>query len=332
MFYSIVVPVYNSENYLRKCLDSIVFQSFTDFELILINDGSSDTSLSICEDYKNRFPCVRLFSYEKNRGASAARNIGIKNAKGDYIICVDNDDWLYQENSLESLYDFIVAHECPDIICHALAQFYPNENKIILNSPKLDSQSSNKNYDVQTLLSNNMYASSVVAKCLKRSLVEQAGILFNENIHHNEDTDFSRRLLYHTDSIVWYDSPVYVWRRSSCVSQSSSPIDDSVLRDLDTIFSEHDQAALNVSSSFYENSTTFLAYLFVIYMSYLYMVNTEFSFAKRSEIQNRLFYFDHTSNKRVKVTSVFIRLFGINFTGHLLAWVMVRERKRIKNA
>lgn len=331
MFYSVIVPVYNSEEYLRQCLDSIVSQSFSDIELILINDGSEDSSLSICEEYKKRFSFIRLISYENNKGASAARNIGLENAKGDYIVCVDNDDWLYQKTSLESLYNFIISNGYPDIVCHALAQFYPNEKKTVLSTLKKENSSTSHPYDLHTLLSNNMYASSVVAKCIKRSLLVQKGVRFNESIHHNEDTDFSRRLLYYTNSIVWFNSPIYVWRRSSSVSQSSSPIDDSVLRDLDTIFSEHDQAALVVNPSFYENSTIFLSYLFVIYISYLYMVKTEFSAEKRLGIKNRISYFKHSSNKRVKLASVFIRLFGINLTGHLLAWVMMRERRRISN-
>ena len=102
---SIVVPVYNAEKYLPKCIDSILNQTFKNFELILVNDGSKDNSLIICEDYKVSDRRIKVIN-KKNEGVSIARNIGINSAKGKYIMFIDSDDWI-ESNMVEKMYDAI---------------------------------------------------------------------------------------------------------------------------------------------------------------------------------------------------------------------------------
>jgi len=92
---SIIIPIYNTEHYLRRCLDSVCEQSYKNLEIILVNDGSSDNSLQICEEYKRKDSRIEILN-KKNEGASAARNSGIDIAKGEYIAFVDSDDWLEQ--------------------------------------------------------------------------------------------------------------------------------------------------------------------------------------------------------------------------------------------
>lgn len=96
MKYSVIIPVYNAARTLRRCLDSLVDQSFDDYELLLINDGSTDGSDAICREYANVYPCIRYFAKE-NGGVSSARNLGLEQAKGEYILFVDSDDWLSTE-------------------------------------------------------------------------------------------------------------------------------------------------------------------------------------------------------------------------------------------
>lgn len=85
---SIIVPVYNTEQYVGRCIQSILLQSFTDFELILIDDGSKDDSGKICEEYANSNDKIRVFHNERNRGVSFSRNVGIQNSLGKYIIFI----------------------------------------------------------------------------------------------------------------------------------------------------------------------------------------------------------------------------------------------------
>ena len=102
---SVVLPVYNVANYLRKCLDSLVNQTFKDFEVICVNDGSTDLSLGIIEGYAVSDSRFKIITQE-NQGLSGARNTGIEHVQGDYVIFVDSDDWL-EENALELLYGHV---------------------------------------------------------------------------------------------------------------------------------------------------------------------------------------------------------------------------------
>ena len=102
---SVVLPVYNVANYLRKCLDSLVNQTFKDFEVICVNDGSTDLSLSILEGFSLTDSRFKIISQE-NQGLSGARNTGIQEVNGEYVLFVDSDDWL-EENALELLYEHV---------------------------------------------------------------------------------------------------------------------------------------------------------------------------------------------------------------------------------
>lgn len=103
------VPIYNSETHLEKCLDSILSQTYTNLDILLVNDGSTDTSASICEKYKKKDSRVRVF-HKENNGVGAARNTILSLIKGDYLTFVDNDDWLEKDHILR-LYEQLVKHQ-----------------------------------------------------------------------------------------------------------------------------------------------------------------------------------------------------------------------------
>ena len=119
--YSVIVPIYNSEAHLRRCLDSIINQTNCDFELILVNDGSKDKSGEICKEYAKKDNRV-VYIETENKGVSSARNTGINNAKGDYIGFVDSDDEVFAD-----MYDVLLKnareHNAQIVICDALTVY-----------------------------------------------------------------------------------------------------------------------------------------------------------------------------------------------------------------
>ena len=125
---NIIVPVYNTETYLRRCVDSILAQTFSDYELILVDDGSTDQSGVICDEYSQKDNRVRVI-HQTNQGVSAARNIGVDCSIGEYLTFVDSDDWV-AERFLEVFYTNLV--EAKVDICVSLIQ-ETDENGTLLD-------------------------------------------------------------------------------------------------------------------------------------------------------------------------------------------------------
>ena len=117
-FFSIIVPVYNVEQYLRQCIDSILGQTFADFELILVDDGSPDNCPEICDEYAKKDERVKVL-HKENGGLSDARNAGLEIATGEYIAFVDSDDYVAPD-MYESLYNLITQNDCDMAICRAV--------------------------------------------------------------------------------------------------------------------------------------------------------------------------------------------------------------------
>ena len=107
---SVIVPVFNAEEYIENCILSILHQTYPYFELILIDDGSTDHSMNICQKYENEDSRIKVL-HQSNQGVSSARNVGILAARGDYITFVDADDTLERE-ALEKALDFIIKKKC----------------------------------------------------------------------------------------------------------------------------------------------------------------------------------------------------------------------------
>ena len=123
---SVIVPVYNVEKYLSYCLDSIIQQSYDNLEIILINDGSTDGSKSICEEYVEKDQRIRLIN-QKNKGLSGARNTGLDNCIGEYITFIDSDDYIVNDY-IEYLYSMITEHVTISMCNSKIVKSYDNKN------------------------------------------------------------------------------------------------------------------------------------------------------------------------------------------------------------
>ena len=132
---SVIVPIYKVEKYLRRCIDSIINQTFKNIEIILVNDGSPDNCPKICEEYKNKDNRIIIINQE-NQGLSAARNSGIRIARGQYLVFIDSDDYI-EEDMIEYLYEGIVKYDV-DISCCGYVAVYDNGIKEKITVPSED--------------------------------------------------------------------------------------------------------------------------------------------------------------------------------------------------
>lgn len=126
---SVIVPIYNMERYLNRCIESIVMQTYKELDIILIDDGSTDKSGMICDQWKDRDDRIKVF-HKQNGGLSDARNTGIKYAEGDYLYFVDSDDYL-ESNMLENLIDALIQNNAEIAVCNFVYE-YENADKCTL--------------------------------------------------------------------------------------------------------------------------------------------------------------------------------------------------------
>ena len=179
---SVIVPVYNTEKYLRRCIDSVLAQTYTDFELLLIDDGSKDSSGTICDEYAAQDARVRVF-HKENGGVSSARNLGLDNAQGEWITFVDSDDYI-EENFLKS---FERKLDADIVIGNAVVLKSHIGTKIHLKYIPLGFY-----FDIRQILCDHMQELNLRSpwgKLYRTNIISD--LKFNESIHLGEDTLFN---------------------------------------------------------------------------------------------------------------------------------------------
>lgn len=201
MIFSIIVPVYNVEQYLPRCIESILNQSIKEFELILINDGSTDKSGSICDYYANKDDRI-VVVHKENGGVSSARNYGLDIAKNEYIAFVDSDDYVY-EDYLEKLYNPSVDI----VLCNIKYDQNNNKDYYILNNNLCGVFYING--DIIDKIIDSRYFCCVYSKMFRRSIIKKYNIKFNENISLGEDTMFVVDYLINSHKLEVKDDVIY---------------------------------------------------------------------------------------------------------------------------
>lgn len=225
MFLSIIVPVYNVENYIEKCLESLVIQKIENFEIICIDDGSTDNSLHILNEFKQKYPeLIKVFT-KKNTGLADTRNFGIEKSNGDYLGFVDSDDW--------------VAN---NMFSDMLQKAFENDAEIVI-SDYIEVYTTKKIYIKDIATSKLLYESLVCNKIFKKSLFTEYNIKFPVGLWY-EDNAVTYKLLFLATKVIKLDKGYYFYRRtridSIMNSQKSKKIYDmwKISDDLYEFFSQ----------------------------------------------------------------------------------------------
>ena len=218
MKFSIVVPIYKVEKYLSQCIESILSQTYENFELILVDDGSPDSCPNICDEYAKKDDRVRVI-HKKNGGLVSARKAGLEIARGDYVCFVDGDDFV-SFDMLES-YEKELARNRVDVICTGYSE-YCNADKItrvpqkmaygVYDKNKLQSEIYPKMLSTKPFYSFYM-CPTVWSKCFRRSLCEEAIKDVPNNISMGEDVAVVYHALLKADSISVIDYCGYMYRQ-----------------------------------------------------------------------------------------------------------------------
>ena len=209
---SIIVPIYNVENYLRQCLDSIMNQTYQNFECLLINDGSPDNSADICREYVAKDARFRYFEKE-NGGVASARNLGIKRSEGAYITFIDSDDWV-DSDYLEVLHNSLLEEDA-DISVSTYKRFEMSdgtwyfhsfqrgyEKRVFINQEIIEEFTKLNEYDASYRF--------VSGKLVRKTVLHN--ILFNEMTTFGEDMEFWMKLYLISSKIVYSNRDTYIYR------------------------------------------------------------------------------------------------------------------------
>jgi len=201
---SIIVPVYNVENFLKRCIVSIVEQTYQNIEIILVNDGSTDNSLNIIKDFQTKHSNIILIN-QKNKGLSGARNSGIQKAQGEYIIFVDSDDTI-EKILIEDCLSYAYKNNS-DIVVYGYTK--RNEDMSIIAHSKLNNQSFSKHLAFSNLLRLDI-SPMACNKLIKTSLFQDNNILFPLSKLH-EDVGTTYKLFWYTEKVSTLSQSYYNW-------------------------------------------------------------------------------------------------------------------------
>ena len=187
---SVIIPIYNVEAYLPQCLDSVISQTYSNLEIVLINDGSTDNSLAIANKYAANDS--RIIVVDKpNEGVAATRNVGIATIKGEYVQFVDADDWIEQD-MIEKMLNTALRNDCTIVSCGDILEY--SDKKTLINNPvKEETIFSEKKQVIRLFLEHKNMNGALRTKLFKRTLFD--GLCFDPDVSYGEDALFVWQML-----------------------------------------------------------------------------------------------------------------------------------------
>lgn len=311
---SIIVPVYNVERYLNQCIDSILKIKLVDFEIILVDDGSTDKSGTICDKLRNTNIDTIKVIHKKNGGLSSARNAGIKIAIGKYLMFVDSDDMINN-------FDLKILDTDEDIIQYKMIYYYEKNNKYV----KLK----DLNNDVATYydalkenIKNGTLSISACDKIVKRELIINNNILFEEGLL-SEDVDWSLRLYLSAKSIKITNEEIYIYRQQRVGSISTSININNIASCIYII-----NKWINYN---YQNEM--IKTMYYNYIAYWYILTITLCNKKNSTVEQRIELkkfrqiVNYNINYKVNLFYKIYKIFGLNISTMILKVYMFLKNK-----
>lgn len=199
---SIIIPIYNNERYLEKCLDSVLKQTYQEIEILLIDDGSTDNTPDICTDYVHKDQRFKYYRQDQ-KGVSSARNLGLSESKGAYITFIDSDDFV-NENHIEILSSEMIHHDMTIVGYTEIG----NKSKAWING---SNEILNKNGLIDSILRNTSVFSGPCNKMYKKKIIDEFQLSFYEDIKYGEDLVFNIEYSLKSDSGYIINQSTYTY-------------------------------------------------------------------------------------------------------------------------
>lgn len=328
VLFSVIVPVYNVERYLPDCFKSLSEQSFQNFEVLLIDDGSTDSSGSLCDQYSKKDERFKTI-HRENGGLSAARNTGIREARGDYLLFLDSDDFLVGADALGKLASALEPN--PDVLIYPTTEWDEDATTVLSESPMRFEEKrlfrTEEIVDSLCLADDGVYVTMAPTKIVRREFCLQNQLLFLEGIYH-EDDEWIARLISAAPTIVFSSAPVYGYRHRSGSIITSGEEKKAVKRVEDRL----KIANIMLHSKMAKTHPAVCLYAIRYFWSALCQIRS-FSptsqkklFANAKSHASAFRCFRYSKNRKWRLCAWFERIFGVRATVRFFSWIIGNKK------
>lgn len=326
-FFSVIIPIYKVEDYLRECVDSVLHQEFENYEIILVDDGSPDNCPQICDDYASKYENIRVI-HKPNGGLSDARNAGTLAAAGEYVIYLDSDDYWDIQDLLSELEKAIIEYGKPDVVMFQGKKIF-EANGLLEMDNKFNVEYINSHSVAESfanMLQEQSYSMSACTKAIKRSVLIEKAVIFEKGLL-GEDLDWFLKLITRVESLKAVDISCYVYRiRKGSISTSPSfkLVDDVI----STVSKWYNQLREVENEEIYIPCMGALSYAYMVaLLNYSYLGWEEKKkilpkFKKSAGVMK------YAANPKSKLTAISLRLVGINLCSILLMVYYNRNKRQ----
>lgn len=321
---SFIIPIYNVEKYLSECVESILAQTYSDFEILLVDDGSPDNCPALCDEWARKDNRIKAL-HKPNGGLSDARNYGLDHAQGDYLVFVDSDDFWVEKDCLERLMNVVYAHPECDFIGFNCSYYYSDTKtykKWVAYNESL-SVPTDKNIVICSLVASGTFPMSACLKIIKRKSLSDIGLRFIKGTIA-EDIPWFIDLLEGSKKCMFVNQYIYAYRQNvaGSITASGNPKSTS---DLFAIVKNEVAKMKNrsIAKDAKDALYSFLAYEFCILLT----ASSRMSKEMQKELMNYKWLLDYTFNPKVRKAAFMNKLFGIKVTELVLKFYTNHLRK-----
>ena len=323
---SFILPIYNVERYLSECVESILAQTYRDFEILLVDDGSPDNCPALCDEWTKKDSRIKAL-HKPNGGLSDARNYGLEHAQGDYVVFVDSDDFWVNKDCLQRLMNVVDAHPECDFIGFNCSYYYSDSktfNKWVAYDESL-SKPTDKDAVLCSLVASGTFPMSACLKIIKRKSLSDMGLKFIKGLL-SEDIPWFIDLLEGAKKCMFINDYIYAYRQGVVGSISNSfnvRNFNSILRIIDNELQKLEGRTFNEKTKDYIKS--FLAYELCICLGGLGQLDKSLRDEYYEKLKSYKWLLKYRQNPKVKKVSILNSLVGFRLTRLFLEFYFSRR-------
>lgn len=314
MLLSIIVPVYNVEKYIKECIDSILCQSFKDYEVILVDDGSKDRSGKICDIYSEGNSKIHVI-HKENGGLSDARNCGIKEAKGKYLLFVDSDDYIEKESFKKIVECLEKQNRDIDLMFLEATKVYPDNTKESMGDGYQEKFINGKSKDLCMwhLVNLPKFPAAACTKLVNRKFILSNELLFEKELL-SEDVDWTIRVLMKAQNFAYCPYNYYYYRQG----RPGSITNTSGLKSANSLLWIIKRWSSQSNKLLYQSEiNSFLAYEYIMVLMIYASLDKDIKKKLIQEIESLKWLLRYASTRKTKSIAWICKVFGVHYGAHI---------------